>query len=122
MATRKPNSWGATSLPAGGNPKVTIQHNPQKDLDADFRRHDEPGNGLSGCVIPAEAGIQCWRMPIHRMYRTVTLLEVEYLNLLAFQEGHRCFWAMLHHFMPPFQGLSEAPTGRHIYSPGQRPG
>jgi hypothetical protein len=47
---------------------VTIQHNHHKDLDADFRRHDEPGNGLSGCVIPAKAGIQCWRMAIHRMY------------------------------------------------------
>jgi hypothetical protein len=41
---------------------VTIQHNHQKDLDADFRRHDEPGNGLSGCVIPAKAG--AFRYPV----------------------------------------------------------
>ncbi len=72
------------------------------------------------------------------------LLEVEYYNLLAFQEGHRCFWASVASFYAALSGLlllggvlpralpwatvvrpiraCLKPQWGDIYSPGQRPG
>ncbi|GAB6060759.1 hypothetical protein JCM31598_38760 [Desulfonatronum parangueonense] len=47
---------------------VTTQQSRQKDLDSDsvgLRRYVQRGYGLLRFVIPAKAGIQCWRMVIH---------------------------------------------------------
>jgi hypothetical protein len=69
LGYRMPPRWGFRQALKGRN-IVTTQQSQKKDLDSDsagLRRYDERGKSLPRYVIPAKAGIQCWRMIMHLM-------------------------------------------------------